>query len=55
MEAYPCQIVREMAQELDVDPATVSCHLPQIRNVKLLDKWVLHKLNENQSDRHYEV
>jgi hypothetical protein len=44
-----------MAQELDVDPATISRHLSQIGRVKKVDKWVRHELNENQTNRRYEV
>jgi histone-lysine N-methyltransferase SETMAR len=55
VEADPCQTVREVAQELDVDPATFFGHLPQIGNMKKLSKWVPHRLNESQINRHYEV
>jgi hypothetical protein len=55
VETGPCQTVQEMVQELDVDPATVSCHLPQIGDMKKLNKWVQHRLNESKRNCHGEV
>ncbi|KAF2364734.1 Winged helix-turn-helix DNA-binding domain [Trinorchestia longiramus] len=57
VEQNPRQSVREMAQTLGVSIATVSRHLKIIGQVKVkkLDKWVPHKLNENQKLRRFEV
>jgi histone-lysine N-methyltransferase SETMAR len=54
MEANPRQTLREMTQELHVDP-TISSYLIQIGKVKKHDKWVPHELNENQTNPRYEV
>ncbi|KAF2368605.1 Transposase type 1 [Trinorchestia longiramus] len=55
VEQNPRQSVREMSQTLGVSIATVSRHLKIIGNVKKLDKWVPHELNENQNLRRFEV
>jgi hypothetical protein len=53
VEADQRQTLQEMAQEFDVDPATIFRNLSQIGEDKKLDKWVPHELNENQTS--YEV
>ena len=40
--------VLELAEDLLVSPMTISRHLKKIGKSKKLDKWVPHKLNENQ-------
>ncbi|XP_026721594.1 histone-lysine N-methyltransferase SETMAR-like [Athene cunicularia] len=47
--------VRELAKELGVSISTVSEHLKKTGKSKKLDKWVLHELNENHRNHHFEV
>ena len=54
VEANSCTTVRELASELDITYLTISNHLREIEKTKKLDKWVPHKLNDNQK-RCYEV
>jgi len=54
IELLPLKTTREVAQELNIDHSTI-VHLKQIGKVKKLDKWIPHKLNENQRNRHYEM
>ncbi|KAF2352159.1 hypothetical protein FHG87_017081 [Trinorchestia longiramus] len=49
------QSVKEISQTLGISIATVSRHLKIIGMVKKLDKWVPHKLNENQKLKRFEV
>jgi hypothetical protein len=37
-----------IAQEPDINPTMISCHLSQIRKVKKLNKWLAHEFSENQ-------
>jgi histone-lysine N-methyltransferase SETMAR len=55
VEADSRTTVRELAVKLDVCFKTVSNHLREIGKSKKLDKWVPHKLNENQKNRRYEA
>ena len=48
VEQNPLQSVKDMSTQLGVSISTVSDHLKQIRKVKKLEKWVLHKLNEHK-------
>ena len=52
IEANPHKTTREVAVEFEVDHSTAICHLKQIGKSK---KWVLHELNDNQKNRHFEV
>ena len=55
IEAYPRKTTREVAVEIEIDHSTVVQHLKQIEKSKMLDKWVLHELNDNQNNRRFEV
>ena len=44
-----------MAEELSVNHSMVIQHLKQIEKVKKLNKWVPHKLTENQENRHFDM
>ena len=54
IEADPLTTIWEIAKELNVSHSTVIQHLKQIGKIKKLNKWVFHKLTENQKNR-YEV
>jgi histone-lysine N-methyltransferase SETMAR len=55
VEANPRTTVRELAVELGVSHMTVARHLDQIGKKKKLDKWVPHRLTENQQSRRLEI
>ena len=55
VEANPITTVREISLELGLPPTTVSMHLKLIGKKKKLDKWVPHRLTENQQNRRLEV
>ena len=55
IEANPRTTVRELASELDITYMMISNHLREIGKMKKLDKWVPHKLNDNQKNHHYEM
>ena len=55
VEANPRTTVQELASELDVTYTMISNHLREIGKTKKLDKWVPHKLKDNQKKRRYEV
>ena len=54
-EADPLTTTREVTEELNSDYYKVNWHLQQIGKVKMLDKWVPHKLTANQKDHCFEV
>ena len=55
VEANPRTTVWELAMEFDITYITISNHLREIGKTKKLDKWMPHKLNNNQKKRHYKV
>ena len=55
VEDNPRKTVREIAKELEIDIATISRHLEAIGQVKKLDKWVPHELNNNQKILRLEI
>ena len=55
MEQDPKTTVRELAEELEVSPTTVSTHLKSIGKVKKLDKWIPHELKEEHMRRRMEI
>ncbi|XP_067137350.1 histone-lysine N-methyltransferase SETMAR-like [Centruroides vittatus] len=50
----PRKTIREIAKELNISIATVSRHLDTMGEVKKLDKWLLHELNESQQTQWYD-
>lgn len=51
IEADSRQTVRQLALVLNVDHQTVANHLHQIGKVRKLDKWVPHKLSDNNKSQ----
>ena len=55
VELNPRTTLSELANEFNVDIATISRHLAAIGNVKKLEKWVPHDLTEKQQHRRFEI
>lgn len=55
IETNPHTTVWELAEELGVSKSVVSDHLERIGKTKKLDKWVPHRLNENQENCRFEA
>lgn len=55
VEDSPRVTIKELAQQLQVDPATISRHLNLIGKVKKLDKWIPHELSEKQKTHRFEL
>ncbi|UYV63224.1 WDR26 [Cordylochernes scorpioides] len=55
IEADTRKTTQEVAEELNVDQATIVRHLTQIGKVKKLDKWVPHDLNDVHKNRCFEM
>lgn len=55
IEADKRKTVRELAGDLNVSIGTISEHLKEIGEVKKLDTWIPHELNEKQKNRRMEV
>ena len=53
IKADPLTVIREVAQELNVNHSMVVRHLKQTGKVKKLDKWVPHELTANQKNHDF--
>ena len=51
VESDTSQSTHELASKFGVSIPTILDHLPQIKEVKKLDRWVLHELNAHQTKR----